>query len=45
MLQQYFLVLDDSLRADVYSAIQKDFGGNYEDYARKPIQENQILLL
>jgi len=45
MLQQYFLVLDDSLRADVYSAIQKDFGGNYEDYAASLFKKSNFTSL
>ena len=45
MLKQYFFVLDDSMRADVYAKIQNDFGGNYEDYAESVFKKSNFTSL
>ncbi|MDE0772496.1 MAG: S46 family peptidase [Salibacteraceae bacterium] len=45
MLKQYFSVLDENMRADVYATIQNDFGGNYEDYAASVFKKSNFTTL
>ena len=42
MLQQYFSVIDDNLKAAIYKTIQDDFNGDYEAYAEMVFKKSNF---